>query len=367
MMKDTKVKLTNTTGSPWQPLIYDRKPQRKNKQITAAQAIAIEDPKDHPFRPGEKLSEKYFELFKQRRALPVSPRRQEFLDAYHQHQPRRIAATSVAARTATELDIQVGDEVGNLVRLDRKAHPWKTRLGYMTDGILTELAKTDPDFNLYAAVMPATLNAEKFVCYFGSEKTTHFTLSIFSMALMIRKDIHDKKRDGDILIFFQSVGEVEEVCNLLRKEIDELLDLSLYSKLPRNQEGLILQTRTQLKCVCATNIAEVRITIDGIVYVIGQTSASPSNLIVTRAWDWSPFLGVPSLKLPLVSAQGRIKPGFCYRLYTHKSFMEDMRPSNQLEILESDTASHVLRLKVMGFDDVARFDFIDRPHPEILF
>ncbi|KAF5979865.1 putative ATP-binding protein PRP16 [Fusarium bulbicola] len=288
--------------------------EKKKTQITTAQAIAIEDSKDHPFRPGEKLSEKYFELFKQRRALPVSPRRQEFLDAYHQPQPRRIAATSVAARTAKELDIQVGDEVGNLVRFDRKAHPWKTRLGYMTDGILTELAKPDPDFNLYAGIIAGESHERTL-----SRDTAGLTQSDH-MALMIRKDIHDKKRDGDILIFFQSVEEVEEVCNLLRKEIVYVIDL-------------------------------------------GKSKQSDSN----------PRMGLESrLRGPISQAAarkraGRIKPGFCYRLYTHKSFMEDMRPSNQLEILESDTASHVLRLKAMGFDDVARFDFIDRPHPELLF
>ncbi|KAH7177706.1 P-loop containing nucleoside triphosphate hydrolase protein [Fusarium sp. MPI-SDFR-AT-0072] len=425
----------------------------KRNETTAAQAIAIEDCKDHPFRPGEKHSEKYFELLKQRRALPVSSRRQEFLDAYHQHQvivlssetgsgkttqipqfilfnewekpgkiactqPRRIAATSVAARTAAELDVQVGDEVGYLVRFDRKAHPRKTKLGYMTDGMLTELAKTDPNFNLYACimideahertlstdillallkraasqrsdlkvvVMSATLDAEKFVSYFGSKKTTHFALSgknhpvqisylkepvlaVFNVALMIVKDIHDKERDGDILIFFQSVEEVEEACTLLRKEIADLNVLPLYSQLPESQKDLIFQTSTQRKCMCATNIAEASITIDGIVHVIdlGKSKQSGHN----------PRMGLETLLTGPISQAaarqragraGRTKPGFCYRLYTHKSFMEEMRPSNQPAILESDMASHILQLKAMGFDDVARFDFIDPPHPEILF
>lgn len=63
---------------------------------------------------------------------------------------------------------------------------------------------------------------------------------------------------------------------------------------------------------------------------------------------------------------GRTKPRFYYRLYTHITFTEEIRPSNQYQILESDMASQILQLKAMGFDDVARFDFIDPPHPEIL-
>jgi len=137
--------------------------------------------------------------------------------------------------------------------------------------------------------MSATLDAEKFVSYFGSKKTTHFALSgknqpvqitylkesvlaVFSVALMIVKDIHDKERDGDILVFFQSVQEVYETCTLLRKEIGDLNVLPLYSQLPESQKDLIFQTSTQGKCVCATNIAEASITIDGIVHVIGTFS-----------------------------------------------------------------------------------------------
>ncbi|KAK7596231.1 hypothetical protein V3481_002864 [Fusarium oxysporum f. sp. vasinfectum] len=229
--------------------------------------------------------------------------------------------------------------------------------------------------------MLATLDAEEFVSYFGSEKTTHFALSgknqpvqitylkesvlaVFSVALMIVKDIHDKERDGDILVFFQSVQEVYETCTLLRKEIGDLNVLPLYSQLPESQKDLIFQTSTQGKCVCATNIAEASITIDGIVHVIdlGKSKQSGNN----------PRMGLEALLTGPISQAaarqraGRTKPRFYYRLYTHKSFMEEMRPSNQPQILESDMASHILQLKAMGFDDVARFDFIDPPHPEIL-
>lgn len=116
-------------------------------------------------------------------------------------------------------------------------------------------------------VISATLDAEELVSYFGSEKTTYFALSgknqpvqitylkksvlaVFSVALMIVKDIHDKDRDGDILVFFQYVQEVDEACTLLRKEIGDLNVLPLYSQLPESQKDLIFQTSTQGKCVC---------------------------------------------------------------------------------------------------------------------
>ncbi|KAL5602764.1 hypothetical protein FOBRF1_010297 [Fusarium oxysporum] len=377
----------------------------KRNKTTTAQAIGIEDSKDRLFRPGKKHTVKYFELLKQRRARPGSSRRQEFLDAYHQYQVIVLSSETGSEETTqmpqfilfNEWEKQEkiactqphGEEVGYAVRFDRKAHPMKAKLGYMTDGMLTEVAKTDSISNLYAYIItdeahertlstdPAGLTQEELVSYFGSEKTTHFALSgknqpvqitylkesvlaVFSVALMIVKDIHDKERDGDILVFFQSVEEVDEACTLLREEIGDLNVLPLYSQLPGSQKDPIFQTSTQGKCVCATNIAEASITIDGIVHVIdlGKSKQSDNN----------PRMGLEALLTGPISQAaarqragraGRTKPRFYYRLYTHKSFMEEMRPSNQPQILESDMASHILQLKAMGFDDVARFDFID--------
>lgn len=59
----------------------------RNK-TTAQQAMALEDRLTHPFRVGRQHSAKYFELLAQRRRLPVSALRQQFLDAYHEAQVR---------------------------------------------------------------------------------------------------------------------------------------------------------------------------------------------------------------------------------------------------------------------------------------
>jgi HrpA-like RNA helicase len=77
-------------------------------------------------------------------------------------QPRRIAATSVAAHTAAEMDVQVGEEVVYAVRFDRKAHPLKIKLGYMADGMLTELVKADSTFNLYVCSLVHNLFASEY-------------------------------------------------------------------------------------------------------------------------------------------------------------------------------------------------------------
>ncbi|EXM06691.1 hypothetical protein NOF04DRAFT_15001 [Fusarium oxysporum II5] len=141
----------------------------KRNKTTTAQAIGIEDSKDRLFRPGKKHTVKYFELLKQRRARPVSSRRQEFLDAYHQYQVIVLSSETGSEETTqmpqfilfNEWEKQKkiactqphGEEVGYAVRFDRKAHPMKAKLGYMTDGMLTEVAKTDSISNLYAYII----------------------------------------------------------------------------------------------------------------------------------------------------------------------------------------------------------------------
>ena len=63
---------------------------------------------------------------------------------------------------------------------------------------------------------------------------------------------------------------------------------------------------------------------------------------------------------------GRTQPGKCFRLYTEKSFHEDLQEATYPEILRSKMSSVVLTLKKLGIDDLVHFDFLDPPAPETL-
>jgi pre-mRNA-splicing factor ATP-dependent RNA helicase DHX15/PRP43 len=65
-------------------------------------------------------------------------------------QPRRLAATSVAERVAQELDLEIGQEVGAKVRFEDLTSS-KTRLVYMTDGMLLREAMGDKYFTNYVS------------------------------------------------------------------------------------------------------------------------------------------------------------------------------------------------------------------------
>lgn len=67
-------------------------------------------------------------------------------------QPRRIAAVSVAWRVAQELGVRCGDEVGYAIRFDDSTSA-ATTIKIMTDGILLQEARTDPDFTRYGVLV----------------------------------------------------------------------------------------------------------------------------------------------------------------------------------------------------------------------
>ena len=67
-------------------------------------------------------------------------------------QPRRVAAITVAARVAEEMGCVLGEEVGYSIRFEDVTSP-KTRIKYMTDGMLLREALMDPLLRRYSVIM----------------------------------------------------------------------------------------------------------------------------------------------------------------------------------------------------------------------
>ncbi|KAF5373103.1 hypothetical protein D9758_001733 [Tetrapyrgos nigripes] len=68
-------------------------------------------------------------------------------------QPRRVAATSVASRVATEVGSVLGDEVGYTIRFEDVSDKQRTRILYMTDGMLFRETLVDPLLSRYSVIM----------------------------------------------------------------------------------------------------------------------------------------------------------------------------------------------------------------------
>lgn len=67
-------------------------------------------------------------------------------------QPRRVAAMSVAARVAEEVGCRLGNEVGYSIRFEDCTSD-KTRIKYMTDGMLLREFLTEPDLAGYSVMI----------------------------------------------------------------------------------------------------------------------------------------------------------------------------------------------------------------------
>lgn len=67
-------------------------------------------------------------------------------------QPRRVAATSLAARVSQEQGTPLGQRVGYSVRFDEKSSS-NTRIKYMTDGMIVRELLSDPMLSKYSVVV----------------------------------------------------------------------------------------------------------------------------------------------------------------------------------------------------------------------
>lgn len=67
-------------------------------------------------------------------------------------QPRRVAAMSVAARVADEMDVRLGQEVGYSIRFEDNTSD-KTIIKYMTDGMLLREFLNEPTLEAYSVMI----------------------------------------------------------------------------------------------------------------------------------------------------------------------------------------------------------------------
>ncbi|KAJ3761856.1 P-loop containing nucleoside triphosphate hydrolase protein [Lentinula raphanica] len=192
-------------------------------------------------------------------------------------QPRRVAATSVAGRVATEVGSLLGDEVGYTIRFEDVSDKQRTRILYMTDGMLFRETLVDPLLSRYSVIMldeaherslytdlllgvlkkirrkrpslrlivsSATLDAASFLDYFSDTTSPNDAIIVslegrmfpvevaylqqpvpdyVSAAANTAFEINSKHGPGDILIFLTGREEIdrclEELSELAPKQV----------------------------------------------------------------------------------------------------------------------------------------------------
>ncbi|KAK1442315.1 ATP-dependent RNA helicase [Babesia gibsoni] len=339
-------------------------------------------------------------------------------------QPRRVAAVSVCQRVAAEMGSRVGDLVGYSIRFEDMTSK-QTAVKFMTDGILLRETLLDPELDRYSCVImdeaherslntdvlfgilksvvakrhdlrviitSATMDADKFAKFFGNCPVYKIPGRTFPVRVEYMRSmandyveaavekcvsLHISEGPGDVLIFMTGQDDINATCELLDVKLYRVMKsssggdlqpfcvLPIYSQLPSELQQRVFKKYPYRKIIVSTNIAETSLTLDGIKFVID------SGFCKLKVYN--PKVGMDSLQITPVSQAGanqragragRTAPGVCYRLYTERTFLNDLFDNSVPEIKRTNLCNVVLLLKSLKVKRLTEFDFIDPPSTE---
>jgi ATP-dependent helicase HrpA len=326
-------------------------------------------------------------------------------------QPRRIAARTVAARIAEELG-PLGSKVGCKIRFDDRTNP-DTLIKLMTDGILLAEIQSDRDLTRYDTLIideaherslnidfllgylkwllprrpdlkliitSATIDPKQFSQHFGAAPIIEVSGRSFPVEVRYRPPESGKEEDEgmiyqilkgveelarerlfDILVFLPGERTIREAAEALRKHYPKFEILPLYARLALREQQKVFQPSNNPRVILATNVAETSLTVPGIRAVIDTGMAR-----ISRFSPRSKLQRLPIEPISQASANqragrcGRVAPGVAVRLYSEEDFHS--RPAfTEPEILRTNLAAVILRMKALGLGEVERFPFLDVP------
>jgi len=331
-------------------------------------------------------------------------------------QPRRIAARSVAARIAQEMDSQIGEYVGYKVRFSDHTRK-EAYIKLMTDGILLAEIQSDPlllaydtiiideahertlniDFllgyfkqllpkrrDLKLIITSATINTARFAVFFDNAPVIEVSGRSYPVDVRYRPvqgdDDDDRDRDlpqaiidavdeaagmdalGDILLFLPGEREIREISDALHQhKMRNTEVIPLLSRLSPAEQDRVFQPHSGRRIVLATNVAETSLTVPGIRFVIDSGLARISRYSTRTKVQRLPIEPISQASANQRAGRcGRVAAGICIRLYSEESF--NNRPEQtDPEIRRTNLASVILQMSNLGLGEVSDFPFMDAP------
>lgn len=329
-------------------------------------------------------------------------------------EPRRLAARLAARRVAFELGERLGGTVGYQVRFERTAGP-RTRLHFLTEGVLTRRLLSDPELRGAATVvldefherhldgdlalallrrlqhttrpdlrlvaMSATMDPEPVSHFLGDcpvmrsegrlfDPDIRYTpVSAVPLEQQVSSALEKLVReglDGDVLVFLPGAAEIRRsmrACAAVAQRAGLLL-LPLHGDLSAEEQDRAVAPADRIKVILSTNVAESSVTIEGVRAVIDSGLA--------RVAAHSPWSGLPALVATRVSKAsadqragraGRTAPGRVIRLYPAEDYAR--RPDREKpEIARRELSEAALALKAMGIGRLGDLGWLEPPPEE---
>lgn len=327
-------------------------------------------------------------------------------------EPRRLAARMAARRVAEERGEPLGETVGYQVRFEEVASR-KTRLRFLTEGVLTRRLLSDPKLknvgtvvldefherhlqadlalallkrlqattrpDLKLVVMSATLDAAPIASYLNNAPTLssegkRFDVAIEHLSHESNRPLAEQvataverlladKLDGDVLVFLPGAAEIrraQTACAALAEKHDLLL-LPLHGELSPAEQDRAVRPADRRKIILSTNVAESSVTIDGVVAVIDSGLA---RIASHSAWSGLARLNVQRVSKASATQRagraGRTRPGRCLRLYTAQDF-QARADHETAEVHRLDLAEPALELHSAGIANLQSFGWFEAP------
>ena len=278
-----------------------------------------------------------------------------------------------------------------------------------TDVVLGLLKKVQRKrHDLRVIVASATIDAEHIARFFNETKAiltvsgrphsvqVHYltkpSADYVRTAVEAAVNIHKDDLPGDVLIFLTFAQECERAAEWIREEEQRLssgsrhqqytsdtarkndkrkrmVPFTLYSGLSSAQQMAVFDpaARNTRRVICATQVAETSLTIQGIVYVI--------DCMYARQRCFDPIQNLESHLIAPISRSsaiqrsgraGRLRPGHCFRLCTESDYKTLLQNTDVPEMQRASLASVVLQLKALGIDSMMTFHWLAPPPAEAM-
>ncbi|KAI6190456.1 hypothetical protein M3Y97_00120000 [Aphelenchoides bicaudatus] len=334
-------------------------------------------------------------------------------------QPRRVAAAALAVKMAKTRGSEVGEEIGYKFRFENKTDD-KTRLIYMTDGMLLKEYAYDQDLRKYGCIvldevhersiasdilmwclrqvqikrnetrrklklvlMSATMDLEPLKKFFNAPAFyipgRTFKVELFYCDKVSLKQnehvdatiqtvvqLHEREPiEHAFLVFLTGQDEIEATARAIKQKLNTLRNAAVIPFYAQRQgyefDDVFKVLKNMRKIIVATNIAETSITIPDVHVVIDAGKVKQRHFIHERRFSVLEVMPISKAQaIQRAGRAGRCANGKCYRLYS-KAAYDTLEEQTTPEILRTSLSEVLFNLFSADINSPKRCKLLDTP------